>query len=103
MAGPLPPTHFSKPQRDVRAVMSAERQKVLAGCHLVFSRVIPLEQVPSQHSLWQMAEQFGAVCSTCCSPATTHVVANSQGTDKVGWRGAAGLPGFSVQWGTGWR
>lgn len=70
--------------RDVRIVMEQERRKVLQGCSLVFSRVMPLEQDPRTHALWRMAEQYGATCSTHCSDATTHVVAAARGTEKVG-------------------
>ena len=64
--------------------MDEERSKVLSGCHLVFSRIIPMEQDPRTHALWRMAEQFGATCALQCSEATTHVVATTRGTEKVG-------------------
>ncbi len=68
---------------DVRAVLDAERRRVLAGVRLTFSRVIPLEQEPSTHPLWQLAERFGATCSTVVGDDVTHVVAVTDGTDKV--------------------
>lgn len=68
---------------DVRAVLEAERRRVLAGVRLTFSRVIPLEQEPSSHPLWRLAEQFGATCSTNVGDDVTHVVAVTDGTDKV--------------------
>lgn len=72
-------------RRDVRSVMDEERRQVLSGCQLVFSRVIPLSLPdPSRHALWALAEQFGAACSTECTEGTTHVVASSKGTEKVG-------------------
>lgn len=69
---------------DARAVMAGEKARVLAGVHLVFSRVIPLESDPQQHPLWLLAEQFGATCSVGCTDNTTHVVATHGGTEKVG-------------------
>lgn len=70
---------------DVRNVMEEERRKVLSGCVLVFSRVIPLGLDPKEHALWRLAELFGAECSTVCTESTTHVVANSRGTEKTFW------------------
>lgn len=61
-----------------------EQKKILAGCHIVFSRVIPIGDAnPHLHPLWQTAEQFGAVCTNQIDEQVTHVVANSLGTDKV--------------------
>jgi len=46
--------------------------------------VFPVGEVnPHLHPLWQMAEQFGAVCTNQIDEQVTHVVANSLGTDKV--------------------
>ena len=45
---------------DVRQHLQQLRRQVLAGVHLVFSHVIPLEQDVTQHPLWQLATQ---VCS----------------------------------------
>jgi RNA polymerase II C-terminal domain phosphatase-like 3/4 len=68
---------------DVRHALAQERQKVLAGVRLVFTRVIPLEQEPSSHPLWRLAESFGATCSGTLDAATTHVIAGASGTEKV--------------------
>ncbi|KAA0039851.1 RNA polymerase II C-terminal domain phosphatase-like 3 [Cucumis melo var. makuwa] len=80
---------FSNPeldQVDVRTILSAEQQKILAGCRIVFSRVFPVgEANPHLHPLWQTAEQFGAQCTNQIDEQVTHVVANSLGTDKVNW------------------
>jgi hypothetical protein len=69
---------------DVRAVLGEERQRVLRGAVLVFSRVFPLDRRPESHPLWQMAEHFGARCCTGMEPGVTHVVAAAGGTEKVG-------------------
>eukprot|EP00878_Enallax_costatus_P015641 GHUV01016386.1.p1 GENE.GHUV01016386.1~~GHUV01016386.1.p1 ORF type:complete len:554 (+),score=207.91 GHUV01016386.1:103-1662(+) len=68
---------------DIRNIMASEKRQVLAGVHLVFSRVIPLEANPRTHPLWQLAEQFGATCGEQCTDETTHVVATHGGTEKV--------------------
>ncbi|XP_010469458.1 PREDICTED: RNA polymerase II C-terminal domain phosphatase-like 3 [Camelina sativa] len=71
---------------DVRHILASEQRKILAGCRIVFSRIIPVgEAKPHLHPLWQTAEQFGAVCTTQVDEHVTHVVTNSLGTDKVNW------------------
>ncbi|KAJ3701505.1 hypothetical protein LUZ61_005210 [Rhynchospora tenuis] len=78
--------HRSLNDADVRNILAAEQKKVLGGCKIVFSRVFPVgEQNPHMHPLWQMAEQFGAICTNHLDDGVTHVVANSLGTDKVNW------------------
>ncbi|MCO5603120.1 hypothetical protein L7F22_057266 [Adiantum nelumboides] len=80
---------FSNPRLhevDVRGILAKEQRKVLAGCKLVFSRVFPQGEIqPHLHPLWQLAEQFGAVCSMGVDDGVTHVVAISLGTEKVNW------------------
>jgi RNA polymerase II C-terminal domain phosphatase-like 3/4 len=80
---------FSHPnlnEADVRSILAAEQQRILAGCRILFSRVFPIgDTKPHLHPLWQTAEQFGAVCTNQIDDRVTHVVANSLGTDKVNW------------------
>ncbi|KAJ6307720.1 hypothetical protein OIU76_017504 [Salix suchowensis] len=79
-------THHSLDEADVRNILSSEQRKILGGCRILFSRVFPVGEVkPHLHPLWQMAEQFGAVCTNQIDEQVTHVVANSLGTDKVNW------------------
>ncbi|XP_022737741.1 RNA polymerase II C-terminal domain phosphatase-like 3 [Durio zibethinus] len=79
-------SHQNLDDVDVRNILAAEQRKILAGCHVVFSRVFPVgEANPHLHPLWQTAEQFGAVCTNQIDEHVTHVVANSLGTDKVNW------------------
>lgn len=69
---------------DVRLILAAEQRRVLAGCHVLFSRIFPVGEVnPHLHPLWRMAEQFGASCCLHINDKVTHVVAISLGTDKV--------------------
>ncbi|KAK2636894.1 hypothetical protein Ddye_031686 [Dipteronia dyeriana] len=79
-------SHQSLDDVDVRNILATEQRKILAGCHILFSRVFPVgEANPHLHPLWQTAEQFGAVCKKQMDDQVTHVVANSLGTDKVNW------------------
>ncbi|KAJ7010148.1 hypothetical protein D5086_000576 [Populus alba] len=79
-------THHSLDEADVRNILASEQRKILGGCRILFSRVFPVGEVnPHLHPLWQMAEQFGAVCTNQIDEQVTHVVANSLGTDKVNW------------------
>jgi len=87
------------PTWDVRHVLREERQKVLAGVHVLFSRVIPLNQDPRTHELWRRAEAFGAVCGTeLVVGLTTHVVSTVAGTQKVAAALAAGVHVVNPGW-----
>ena len=57
--------------------------QVLEGVCILFSRIIPLEQSPKEHRLWQLAELFGATCFACTDPSVTHVITNTIGTQKA--------------------
>ncbi len=58
--------------------------QVLAGVHIMFSRVIPLQDGhPEWHPMWRKAVKFGATCTTQPSDAVTHVAAYVNGTEKV--------------------
>ncbi|XP_076906989.1 RNA polymerase II C-terminal domain phosphatase-like 3 [Bidens hawaiensis] len=86
-------------EADVRNILASEQRKILGGCRIVFSRVIPVGEVsPHLHPLWQTAEQFGAVCTNQIDEHVTHVVANSLGTDKVNWALATGRPVVHPGW-----
>ncbi|KAK9076227.1 hypothetical protein SSX86_004560 [Deinandra increscens subsp. villosa] len=86
-------------EADTRNILASEQRKILGGCRIVFSRVIPVgEASPHLHPLWQTAEQFGAVCTNQIDEQVTHVVANSLGTDKVNWALATGRPVVHPGW-----
>ncbi|CAI7896895.1 unnamed protein product [Closterium sp. NIES-54] len=71
---------------DSEVILAQERATILAGCHLVFSRVFPTDASrPQTHPLWRMAESMGATCHTQIGPQITHVVALDCGTDKAIW------------------
>ncbi|KAK6151455.1 hypothetical protein DH2020_014090 [Rehmannia glutinosa] len=71
--------------RDVRQVLKAVGKEVLKDCKVVFSRVFPTNFPAEQHTLWKMAEQLGATCSTEIDPSVTHVVSTDAGTHKSRW------------------
>ncbi|KAG0555421.1 hypothetical protein KC19_12G168000 [Ceratodon purpureus] len=84
---------------DVRAILASEQRRVLAGCHVLFSRIFPVgEANPHLHPLWRLAEQFGASCCLHINDKVTHVVAISLGTDKVNWAAATGRPVVRPAW-----
>lgn len=51
------------------------REETLAGVHILFSSVIPLDTRPESAEIWRMAHMFGAQCSTELTSDVTHVVA----------------------------
>ena len=68
---------------NVQSILHEHRMDVLAGVHVVFSRVFPIDMDPTKHPLWILAEDFGAKCATTITEETTHVVATARSTDKV--------------------
>ncbi|KAI8990580.1 hypothetical protein BD414DRAFT_484090 [Trametes punicea] len=68
---------------DVRTIIPRIRTETLAGCHILFSSVIPLDTRPEATEIWKTAHAFGAKCYTELSPRVTHVVAAKRGTQKV--------------------
>lgn len=57
--------------------------QVLADVHIMFSRIIPLQEDPERHPFWRKAVKFGATCTTQPSNDVTHVIAYVSGTEKV--------------------
>ncbi|KAK6151454.1 hypothetical protein DH2020_014089 [Rehmannia glutinosa] len=66
-------------------VLKTVRKEILKDCKVVFSRVFPTNFPAEQHTLWKMAEQLGATCSTELDPSVTHVVSTDAGTEKSRW------------------
>ncbi|KAI8137845.1 hypothetical protein BJV82DRAFT_633442 [Fennellomyces sp. T-0311] len=71
----------SKP--DVKDLIPEMKRQVLDGVHIVFSGLIPQQQVLSASMYWRLAESFGAVCLPDLTGNVTHVIAAKAGTDKV--------------------
>ncbi|KAL0023785.1 hypothetical protein WJX77_004859 [Trebouxia sp. C0004] len=88
-----------RPRWDVRQVLQDERKQVLAGVHIMFSRVIPLQDGhPEWHPMWRKAVKFGATCTTQPSDAVTHVAAYVNGTEKVYWAQRTGKFVVTPDW-----
>ncbi|KAK2461532.1 hypothetical protein APHAL10511_005995 [Amanita phalloides] len=68
---------------DVTKIIPQLRSEVLAGVHVLFSSVIPLDTKPETTEIWRMAHMFGAKCSTELNSEVTHVVSAKRGTVKV--------------------
>lgn len=83
---------------DVRLHLQNLRKQVLAGVHIVFSHVIPLEKDMTQHHLWRLATQLGATCHAKVTDDVTHVVASAMDTDKMHWAKRHNRHRVSVNW-----
>lgn len=80
----------------VKDILADLKRRVLAGCRIVFSSIVPLETDPIGTDLWRLALEFGATCTTDLeSGGVTHVVAAKPGTMKV-WMGQK--RGLHVVW-----
>ncbi|KAL7312804.1 CTD phosphatase Fcp1 [Mucor circinelloides] len=67
----------------VAIILPEIKRKVLKGCTLVFSGVIPLHYRPQDATIWKMAVAFGATCLEELTGKVTHLVAANAGTSKV--------------------
>lgn len=56
------------------------------------------EAAPERHSLWRLAVELGAVCSSASRADATHVVAGAAGTEKARWGAAAGVAVVQPAW-----
>ncbi|KAL0491506.1 RNA polymerase II C-terminal domain phosphatase [Acrasis kona] len=65
---------------DVRSIL---KSRVLEGCHIVFSGLIPLSIQANQSFIWRVAEEYGAQCYEEVSSHITHVIATKKQTPKV--------------------
>jgi hypothetical protein len=78
---------------DIRHVLRARRMRVLLGCRIVFSSIVPRGKAPDSVAVVRDAMLFGATCladldegdasATDARIAATHVVGNKVGTDKT--------------------
>jgi hypothetical protein len=64
-------------------LLSAERQRVLAGCALVFSGVFPLGTHSSETREAALLRRMGGRVDAEVCPWSTHVIARHPGTAKV--------------------
>ncbi|KAI9206134.1 uncharacterized protein BJ171DRAFT_498792 [Polychytrium aggregatum] len=79
---------------DVRFIMESLKSTVLRGIKILFSSIIPLQDDPEKHEMWNVAVSFGAKCSVELCPDITHVVAAKRGTLKV--NSAKKMPGVKI-------
>ncbi|EST06515.1 NLI interacting factor [Kalmanozyma brasiliensis GHG001] len=76
------PSSPTKPS--VVSLINERKSRILAGCTIVFSSLIPFGADPSKSDLWAIAREFGATPEAEIEPGrTTHVVAAQPGTKKV--------------------
>lgn len=83
---------------DMRQIMPAMKQRVLAGCVIVFSSVVPLKTDIQSADISMWARSFGAVISDKVTKETTHVVAARAGTAKVKQAVKKGIRVVSTDW-----
>ncbi|KAL9934006.1 hypothetical protein V8E36_007088 [Tilletia maclaganii] len=83
MAQGRPSTDALSQMPDVAAVIVEMKARVLRGCHIVFSGVVPLGQQLETSEPWRMATEFGARCHRDLTSSVTHLVAARGGTAKV--------------------
>jgi RNA polymerase II subunit A-like phosphatase len=69
-------------QPQVAQILPTIKQRVLAGCRIVFSGVFPLGKDPIYHELWISAIKFGAIAQLDIDETSTHLIAAKVGTVK---------------------
>ena len=95
-----PPAASSQPPHVSESVKHV-RRRVLSERTLLFSHVIPLEfkgKKAESHAAHRLATELGASVVTSTADSVTHVVAGSDGTDKVRWAQKHGKHAVSVEW-----
>lgn len=86
---------------DVREVLAKIRAQVLAGCHVVFSGIFPLQIEPAKlpnTKIWKTTELFGATVSLDITEHTTHLIAVKSGTLKVARAQQMGVKVIHLGW-----
>ncbi|KAG5874474.1 hypothetical protein JTB14_009197 [Gonioctena quinquepunctata] len=68
---------------DMKKVIPSVRSKILEGCRLVFSGLVPTHIKLVQSKAYQVARSLGAVVTPDIDDDTTHLVAVRPGTAKV--------------------
>jgi len=73
---------FSTTNSDIQHITQSKYGSLLDGVHIVFSGVFRTEDDPSDYTVWQLAQCFGAQCHYAIDEKTTHLIARSP-TAKV--------------------
>lgn len=69
--------------KNVAGCLATVRRRVLEGCSVVFSGLLPRGLDPRRTDLGYMATALGAAVTEAMTPGTTHVVAENPSTEKV--------------------
>lgn len=83
--------------QDIRECMATLRSRILQGCCILFSRVIPKDVEQEMHPAWILAKQMGAVCVNDVCDEVTHIVAGGS-TSKTDWGKQKGKYIVSTEW-----
>ena len=62
-------------QHSATVIIPRMRAETLAGVHILFSSVIPLDMRPESSEMWRLAIGFGATCHKELTPEVTHLIA----------------------------
>lgn len=73
----------AKKKPDAKDIIGSMKRKVLHGCTLAFSGLIPLNETPENSAVWTAAQDFGASCRRTLTHDVTHMIAAGPGTAKA--------------------
>lgn len=73
----------AKKKPDAKDIIGSMKRKVLHGCTLAFSGLIPLNETPESSAVWTAAQDFGASCRRTLTHDVTHMIAAGPGTAKA--------------------
>uniref|UniRef100_A0A1I7T199 RNA polymerase II subunit A C-terminal domain phosphatase n=1 Tax=Caenorhabditis tropicalis TaxID=1561998 RepID=A0A1I7T199_9PELO len=83
---------------DVKDVIKEERKKVLDGCVIVFSGIVPTGEKLERTDIYRLCDQFGAKILPEVTDEVTHVVGARYGTQKIHQALRLGKFVVTVQW-----
>lgn len=87
-----------QPLLDVKEVIKDERHKVLDGCVIVFSGIVPTGEKLERTDIYRLCVQFGATIVPDVVEEITHVVGARYGTQKTHQANRLGKFVVTVQW-----
>ncbi|CAP31399.2 Protein CBR-FCP-1 [Caenorhabditis briggsae] len=87
-----------QPLLDVKEVIKDERHKVLDGCVIVFSGIVPTGEKLERTDIYRLCMQFGATIVPEVTDEVTHVVGARYGTQKIHQAHRLGKFVVTVQW-----